>query len=178
MFDPNQHKEVLDHVRRGQAALDEKEWEDAQSAFEMAIRTSKDRGLGHAAAHWLLAIAIDNSGRPEDALEHVDTSLELDPTSASTLRSRDIVLGRLRDLVMDVDATDERRVEAYRLLAARGEASFLNQVTYGHLLMRVGLVGEAQKLADALSILWPGNAQVEALGKVLAMKGDARKEAR
>lgn len=178
MFDPNQHKEVLEHVRRGQAALDEKEWEDAQSALEMAIRAAKDRGLGHAGAHWMLAVAFDNGGRPEEALENVEACLTLDPTSSNALRSREIILGRLRDLVMDVDAPDERRMDAYRLLAARGEASFLNQVTYGHLMVRMGLGGEAQRLADALSVLWPGNTQVEALTKAVAGKADSRKEAR
>jgi FkbM family methyltransferase len=74
-----QDSEVVDRIRHG---LEHHQSGDLQSA-ESAYRNALDSAPDHADAHYLLGSLLGESGRLDEALEHLRESARLDPSAAA-----------------------------------------------------------------------------------------------
>jgi len=74
----NPEKAKAEYVRRGEAFLKERRWQEASLEFRNAIQI--DENL--ASAHWGLARAYDGLGRGGEYLEELTRTVKLDPANA------------------------------------------------------------------------------------------------
>ena len=75
----NPEETKAEHVRRGEAFLKERRWQEATLEFRNALQI--DQNL--AAAHWGLAQSFEQLGRSTEALEELQTTIRLDPDNTA-----------------------------------------------------------------------------------------------
>jgi tetratricopeptide (TPR) repeat protein len=73
----NPEKAKAEHVRRGEAFLKEKRWQEASLEFRNAIQIDDQMG----AAHWGLAQAYEGLGRGGEYVEELQRAVKLDPAN-------------------------------------------------------------------------------------------------
>src|SRR5919202_1259392 len=73
----NPEKAKAEYVRRGEAFLKERRWQEASLEFRNAIQI--DDNL--AAAHWGLAQAYEQLGRGSEYIEELQRTVKLDPAN-------------------------------------------------------------------------------------------------
>jgi tetratricopeptide (TPR) repeat protein len=73
----NPEEAKAEHVRRGEAFLKERRWQEATLEFRNALQI--DNNL--APAHWGLAQAYESLGRAAEALEELQQTIKLDPNN-------------------------------------------------------------------------------------------------
>ncbi|HEV3468224.1 MAG TPA: tetratricopeptide repeat protein [Pyrinomonadaceae bacterium] len=75
----NPEQAKAEHVRRGEAFLKERRWQEATLEFRNALQIDKQL----AAAHWGLAQAFEGLGRVGEALEELHATVKLDPANTA-----------------------------------------------------------------------------------------------
>jgi len=76
------------YFNRGQAEMDAKNWEDAIADFRRAAAISPQVGP----THYLLGLALLNSGHPEEALAQFDIAIALNPEDGRVYYSKGFLL--------------------------------------------------------------------------------------
>ena len=73
----NPEQAKAEHVRKGEALLQERKWQDASLEFRSALQIDDQL----AAAHWGLARAYEKLGRGSEFLEELQRTIKLDPNN-------------------------------------------------------------------------------------------------
>ena len=114
----NPEETKAEHVRRGDAFLKERRWQEATLEFRSALQI--DQNL--APAHWGLAQAYEQLGRITEALEELQTTIRLDPdnTTARLKLANAFLLAYSRDKKSEYIGEAERL--AQEVLARKPDA--------------------------------------------------------
>lgn len=111
-----------EHVRRGEALLKEKKYQEASLEFRNALQI--DDNL--AAAHWGLAQAYEGLGRIQEAFEELRRTVQLDPNNLDAkvkignylLLSRPPQIDEAERLAREVLERDQNHIEGHILLGS------------------------------------------------------------
>jgi tetratricopeptide (TPR) repeat protein len=122
----NPEKAKAEHLRRGEAFLKERRWQEASLEFRNAIQI--DDNL--AAAHWGLAQAYEQLGRASEYFEELQRTVKLDPTNtvarlklangylyAYNQKKSEELLAEVERLANEILARDAKNPDGYILLA-------------------------------------------------------------
>lgn len=156
-------------VLRAKKLLDEESFLQALAALQEADEQAHDRAVPTSWVSWAKCVALDNLGRPIEALAAVDEALEHDAGSAPAHISRDIVLRRVREILSDAAAPHRERLAAYDALANAGEIGYAEHLARVDLLCTAGMRNDALDLALSIEALWP---TVEVRRRINALRAE------
>lgn len=156
-------------VQRAKALLDEEDFERALEVLQQAEDRSGEHGLTVSWVFWAKCVALDLLGRTVEALAAVDHALQRDASSAPAYISREIVLRRLRELLVNTEASLTDRLAAYDALANANETGYAEYVARVDLLRSIGRYGDALDVALSVEALWP---TIEIRRRILAIRAE------
>ena len=143
-------------VRAGQAEAHA----DALALFRELKGELGRLGLKSAWTHWAMAVAHDNQGEHEMALNEIRKALAQDPLSPTTRRSFDIIVGRLRQHLHGLPVTDESILRLYGLLQQSGDVDVPTHLLVARHFAATGRPERAEELLESLSLLAPAAREV------------------
>jgi tetratricopeptide (TPR) repeat protein len=112
---------ALDCLEKGNIALGDRRWNDAQYVFSKAIELNPDL----AEAYTGKSCALQNLNQPQEALKHVDTALKLNPQSARTHGIKALILkdqpGKIKQALSHANDAVKLNPDNSRLYRIRGE---------------------------------------------------------
>jgi tetratricopeptide (TPR) repeat protein len=122
----NPEKAKAEHLRRGEAFLKERRWQEASIEFRNAIQIDDQL----AAAHWGLAQAFEQLGRASEYFEELQRVVKLDPTNtvarlklangylyAYSQKKNQELLAEAERLANEIIARDAKNPDGHILLA-------------------------------------------------------------
>jgi len=151
---------LLALAERASAALNNEDPAAAKQAYLQLLRQFDEFGLSSAAAWWGLAVAHDYLGEHDMALNSIQKSLALDPLAPGAQRSFDIIVRRVREHLIQLDAKDVAVPRLYALLQQSGELDVPSHLAMAHHYAETGRVEQAEKLFQALCLLAPASKDV------------------
>ena len=163
---------LLGKLRR---ALEEREAEAAEKLFREVIAEAQRLGLASAYAHFVLAGALDRSGKLEMAFEELKKAVEADPLALPVRHAFESVAARLRAALADpARAADDPDVpRLYKLLVEAGQADLEAHLAMVRFAVATAQLDLARSLADAVTTLFPAAREAwEALARVARAQGD------
>ena len=163
---------LLGQLRR---ALEEKEAEAAEKLLREVIAEAQRLGLASAYAHFVLAGALDRSGKLEMAFEEIKKAVEADPLALPVRHAFESVAARLRAALADpARAADDADVpRLYKLLVDAGQADLEAHLAMVRFAVATAKLDLARSLADAVTTLFPAAREAwEALARVARAQGD------
>src|SRR5262245_14290601 len=145
---------LLGKLRR---ALEEREAEAAEKLFREVIAEAQRLGLASAYAHFVLAGALDRSGKLEMAFEEIKKAVEADPLALPVRHAFESVAARLRAALADpARAADDADVpRLYKLLVEAGQADLEAHLAMVRFAVATAQLDLARSLADAVTTLFP-----------------------
>lgn len=148
---------VLGEVGRAQQLADEGKLSEAREVLVEQRAKAQQLGLESAYVEWALCVVCDRLGEIEMAWKHIGAAVNSDPLNLDFQRSFNIVAGRLRAALEDLDRpmTDPMAERLYQLLIAAGEADIPSHLAMARHLAATGRAGEAMRLLDAVTLLAP-----------------------
>lgn len=136
-------------------------WRDAESLWRHALATTRDNDI----AHQNLAVVLDDAGRPEEALTHLQAAIRIRPRSETHFNAGNVCAALGRD-----DQAEAHYRAALRLNASLHEAA----QNLGSLLGRRGRLDEARAVLLTAAQAAPGLASLQYnLAVVAVAQGDA-----
>lgn len=163
---------LLGKLRR---ALEERDAEAAEKLFREVIAEAQRLGLASAYAHFVLAGALDRSGKLEMAFEELKKAVEADPLALPVRHAFESVAARLRAALADpARAADDPDVpRLYKLLVEAGQADLEAHLAMVRFAVATAQLDLARSLADAVTTLFPAAREAwEALARVARAQGD------
>ena len=163
---------LLGKLRR---ALEERDAEAAEKLFREVIAEAQRLGLASAYAHFVLAGALDRSGKLEMAFEEIKKAVEADPLALPVRHAFESVAARLRAALADpARAADDADVpRLYKLLVEAGQADLEAHLAMVRFAVATAQLDLARSLADAVTTLFPAAREAwEALARVARAQGD------
>lgn len=143
-------------VRAGQAGAHR----DALELFTELRNELEALGLQSGWTHWAIAVAHDNLGEHEMALNAIRKALKDDPLCPLTHRSFDIILGRLREHLVGLPVTHDSIPRLYGLLAQSGDADVQTHLVMARHLAATGRGERAEALLESLARLASASREV------------------
>jgi tetratricopeptide (TPR) repeat protein len=163
---------LLGKLRR---ALEERDAEVAETLFREVLAEAQRLGLASAYAHFVLAGALDRSGKLEMAFEELKKAVAADPLALPVRHAFEGVAGRLRAALADParPADDPDVPRLYKLLVEAGQADLESHLAMVRFAVATAQLDLARSLADALTTLFPAAREAwEALARVARAQGD------
>lgn len=150
----------------------------AQQTLEQLQQRLDALGLRSGWAHWALAVAHDNQGNREMALNEIRKAMLIDPLSPMTQRSFDIIVRRIRDELSSLPPADKAVARLYGLLQQSGDADVPAHLAMARHLAATGELARAEALLAALALTTPASREVWAERARLArQQGDLARAA-
>ena len=163
---------LLGKLRR---ALEEREVEAAEKLFREVLAEAQRLGLASAYAHFVLAGALDRSGKLEMAFEEIKKAVDADPLALPVRHAFESVAARLRAALADpARAADDADVpRLYKLLVDAGQADLEAHLAMVRFAVATAQLDMARSLADAVTTLFPAAREAwETLARVARAQGD------
>lgn len=145
---------------QGNDAAQAQDYPSAREHFGELLRQLDGLGLESAWVHWALAVAHDNLGDLDMALNEIRSSLEMDPLSPMAQRSFDIIVRRIRDHLASLDVGDSSIPRLYGLLQQSGDVDVPTHLIMARHFAATARVERAQQLLAALSLTAPASREV------------------
>ncbi|HEY2436084.1 MAG TPA: hypothetical protein VGH93_02820 [Solirubrobacteraceae bacterium] len=164
---------LLGKLRR---ALDERDLEAAEKLFREVLAEAQRLGAASAYVHFVLAGALDRSGKLEMAFDELKKAIEADPLALPVRHAFQDVAARLRAALADParPADDADIPRLYRLLVEAGQADLEAHLAMVRFAMATSQLELARSLAEAVTTLFPAAREAwEALSRVARAQGDA-----
>jgi TolB-like protein/Tfp pilus assembly protein PilF len=140
----------------------DREWEESEALYRKAIALNP----GYATAHlWLGGDCLALLGRLDEALEELETALELDPLSAITHEIRGFIHMLMRDY--------EEAIRCYREILEFDPSSFRAYAAIGRALGFQGNYTEALSMLEKARSMEDGVPSIlAAMGQIFGLSGD------
>lgn len=155
-------QELFAQLDRVQTLMDEQKYAEAKPVIEALDRDAN--AVGHASPYlsWLLGVATDYAGAPDQALLLFEEALQRDPLGWAYLRSRNIAAGRIRSwLGSDAHPVDDSEVpRLYGLLLERNLLDLPCHLAMASWYEAACSFGEALRLLTAVEVLHPNEPRV------------------
>jgi len=155
--DPRLEK-LANEMRRAYEASEAGDKAAALKTYQGVLEKVQGMGLTSGFLLWNLAIVADNLGELETAFDYVRRALATDPLAQPFLNSFDIVVKRIRAALADEarPVDDPSTPRLYDILAGAGEADVSSHVAMARWCAAGRDLPRAEKLAEALVTLYPG----------------------
>ena len=163
---------LLTKLRR---ALEERDVEAAEKLFRDVVAEAQRLGVTSAFVHFMLAGALDRSGKLEMAFEELKKALEADPLAFPVRSAFYDVAGRLRAALADParPENDPDIPRLYKLLVGAGQAGLDAHLAMVRYAVATAQLDMARSLAEAVTLLFPAAREAwEALARVARAQGD------
>jgi tetratricopeptide (TPR) repeat protein len=156
--DPRLEK-LSNEMRRAYDASEAGDKAEALRIYQGVQEKLQGMGLTSGFLLWNLAIVADNLGELEKAFDYVRRALATDPLAQPFLNSFDIVVKRIRAALADEarPVDDPSTPRLYDILAGAGEADVPSHVAMARWCAAGGDLPRAEKIAEALVTLNPGD---------------------
>ena len=164
-------KSSVDVVKQLQGELMEAEDLFRREQLDEALRilrkakvVSEHRGIVSAFLSWRLAVVIDVKGDPLAALGHIRQAISCDPLCPDFERSRQIIVGNLRERVLARREVNDPQLGAeYAALVEEHAADPAIHLVGAQHHLALGRLDQAMALLDALAVVSPNFAAAAAL---------------
>jgi tetratricopeptide (TPR) repeat protein len=156
-------------------ALEERDVEAAEKLFRDVVAEAQRLGVTSAFVHFMLAGALDRSGRLEMAFEELKKALEADPLAFPVRNAFYDVAARLRAALADpARAENDADIpRLYKLLVEAGQAGLDAHLAMIRYAVATAQLDMARSLAEAVTTLFPAAREAwEALARVARAQGD------
>jgi len=163
---------LLGKLRR---ALEERDGEAAEKLFREVLAEAHRLGAASAYVHFVLAGALDRSGKLEMAFEELEKAVEVDPLALPVRHAFLDVAARIRAALVDpARAADDADIpRLYKLLVKAGQADLETHLAMVRFALATTQLDLARALADAVTTLFPAAREAwEALSRVARAQGD------
>lgn len=166
----------MNAIKRSVELVNERNFEEAVKACRWAIAEAKKLGLASGALFWHAAVADDYAGNWEDAFDHINRALALDPLAEPYRSSFTIITGRIRGALTDAGrpVDDPATPKLYEMLVRAGEADVACHAAMARYAAATGDLARAKAIAEAATLLFPASADAWRCRSDVASKaGDA-----
>ena len=163
---------LLGKLRR---ALEERDVDSAEKLFREVLAEAQRLGFASAYVHFVLAGALDRSGKLEMAFKELEKAVEADPLALPVRHAFHDVAARLRAALADpARAADDADIpRLYKLLVDAGQADLEAHLAMVRFPMATSQLDLARSLAEAVTTLFPASREAwEALSRVARAQGD------
>ena len=169
---------LLAKLRR---ALEERgDAEAAEQLFREVTAEAQRLGFASAYVHFVLAGALDRSGKLEMAFDELKKAVRADPLALPVRHAFQDVAARLRAALADpARAADDADIpRLYALLVEAGEADLEAHLAMVRFAVATAQLERARALSEAVTTLFPAAREAwEALARVARAQGDGARAA-
>jgi hypothetical protein len=154
---PEARKALLADMGKVHGMVERQQYDEAKKLAENVAARCYRAGVSSAHVSWALAVIADYQGDAEGAFKNVMEAVQMDPLEPNIVRSFDIITDRLRAALLDPerDVAEEFTARLHAMLVQAGKADDLAHVAMARHLAATGKDGEAMKLLDAVTTLFP-----------------------
>jgi tetratricopeptide (TPR) repeat protein len=166
---------LCERFERAQQRSQERAPAESRRELELLLVEANQLGLAAPDILWGLGCVSDHLRDFPAAIAYCRRALEFDAISPSYRRSWEIVVGRVRETILDGSRPlDDPEVGALcRLLVSHGAANDAVHARYARLLVAAGNLTEAQAILKAILKLSPASPEALAvLGQIAAATND------
>lgn len=167
---------VMNAIKKSVELVNGNNFEEAVKACRWAIAEAKKLGVASGALFWHAAVANDYAGNWEDAFDHINRALELDPIAEPYRSSFTIITRRIRGALADASrsADDPSTPKLYEMLVRAGEADVGSHAAMARYAAATGDLAKAKAIADAATLLFPASPEAwKCRSEVAVASGDA-----
>jgi tetratricopeptide (TPR) repeat protein len=165
---------LCERLARAQQPSQERPPAEVRDELLQILADANNLGLPAPDIVWGLGCLSDHLGDFPAAIAYCRKALELDPLSPSYRRSWSIVIGRVREAVLEESRPpdDPELLTLCRLLASHGAADEAVHARHARLLVAAGNGAEAQALLEAVLKLSPCSGEALAVLAEIAAAND------
>ena len=165
---------LCERFERAQQRSQERTPSESRDDLQKLLSEANKLGLAAPDILWGLGCMSDHLRDFSAALAYCRKALDIDPLSPSYRRSWSIVVGRVREAIVDESrpVDDPELLTLCRLLATSGASDEAVHARYARLLAASGNVAEAQAVLEAVLKLSPCSAEALAVLAEIAAATD------
>jgi tetratricopeptide (TPR) repeat protein len=144
-------------LRRAHEAGQAGNYDEAAEIAHAVVERTKALGVSSPFALWHVAIAADNGGKLEMAIDYISRVLQLDPLDNTYRSSFGVIVKHVRAALASPEraADDPSTPRLYELLVRAGEADVCAHAAMARYWLARGDTAKAVHIADAVTLLNP-----------------------